>query len=248
MEIRLIGSGGRMRECVGVLKARLENRPGRLLLLPIPTTRDKIFITSTNTTTSAVAEMIDSETVVAGYSIPKDIVSRAGEMGAPLFDASLDERFLLDNAKISGEGALGYILTHSTKALRDMRVGIVGYGRIGHEMTRLCLLFGAEVIVYTARESVTLELGEMGIDARLIDGELDLTDIDILINTTPKRQIDEGAIPKDIDIIDLASGSIFEPSERLIKLSSIPDAFYPETAGRLYAGAILRFLEGEGRV
>ncbi len=248
MEIRLIGSGGRVRECARLLKARLENRPGRLLLLPIPTTRDKIFITSTNTTTSAVAEMIDGDTVVAGYSIPEEIVSRAGEMGAPLFDASLDEEFLLENAKISGEGALGYILTHSLKALRDMRVGIVGYGRIGREMTRLCLLFGAKVRLYTARESVVLELGEMGIDARLIDGKNDLADLDILINTTPKRQIDEGIIPKELDIIDLASGSIFEPSERLIKLSSIPDAFYPETAGRLYAEAILRFLEGEGRL
>ena len=248
MEIRLIGSGGRMRECHRILSSKLCGRGGRLLLLPIPTTRDNIFINSTGTTVKAVAEMIDGETVVAGYSIPEAITERAGDMGAPLFDASLDEKFLLENARISAEGALGYILTHGQKALKDMRVGIVGYGRIGSEMTRLCLLFGARVRLFTARESVALELGEMGIDARLIDENIDLRELDVLINTTPKRQIDEEKIPRDIDIIDLASGSIFEPSERLVKLSSIPDAFYPMTAGRLYAEAILRFLEGEGRV
>lgn len=245
MEIRLIGGGGRIRECGSILESRLEGRDGRLLLLPIPTTRDNIFINSTNTTVKSVAELIDGSTVVAGYSIPEAIVRKARESGAPLFDASLDEDFLLENAKISANGALGYILTHSLKDLGDMRVGIVGYGRIGREMTRLCLLFGAYVRLFTARESVALELGEMGIDARLIDGAADLSDLDILVNTTPKRQIDEGTIPREIDVIDLASGSIFEPSARLIKLSSIPDAFYPKTAGLLYARAILRFLERE---
>jgi dipicolinate synthase subunit A len=169
-------------------------------------------------------------------------------MGAPIFDASLDEEFLLENARISAEGALGYILTHSVKAMGDMKIGIVGYGRIGKEMTRLCLFLGANIRLYTARESVVIELGEMGIDARLIDGDNGLDELDILINTTPKRQITESEIPGGIPIIDLASGSIFEPSERLIKLTSIPEAFYPETAGRLYAGAILGFLEKEGRL
>ncbi len=248
MEIRLIGGGGRIRECGRILKSRLDGVSAKLFVLPIPTTRDNVFINSTETTVGAVIDMIDSGTVVAGYSLPDNIVKKAESVGARIFDASLDEEFLLANAKISANGALGYILTHSPKDMGDMKIGIVGYGRIGQEMSRLCLLLGAKIRLYTAREEVTLELGKMGIDARLIEEKNDLSGLDILINTTPKRQIDEGDIPPHIDIIDLASGKIFEPSPRLIKLSSIPDAFYPETAGRLYAEAILRFFEGEGRV
>ena len=248
MEIRLIGNGGRMRECGRILASVLDAVDGRMILLPIPTTRDNIFINATSSTVRAVADMIDSGAVVACYGAPREISDRAGVVGASVFDASLDEEFLFENAKISANGALGYILTHYPKDMGDMKIGIVGYGRIGKEMTRLCLLFGAMVRIITARESVVMELGELGIDARLIDDNIELSDLDILVNTTPKRQIDEGVIPKNMPIIDLASGSIFEPSTRLIKLSSIPDAFYPETAGRLYAEAILRFLKGEGRV
>ncbi len=248
MEIRLISGGGRVRECYRILASALEKKDGKLIILPIPTTRDNIFINSTATTIPAVADLIDEKTVVAGYGMPKEIVTKAESVGALVCDAALDEKFLLANAKISANGALGYILTHSPKDMGDMKIGIVGYGRIGREMTRLCLLFGADVRLYTARESVVLELGEMGVDARLIDESNDFSDLDVFVNTTPKRQIDESRIPRGIDIIDLASGSIFEPSERLIKLASIPEAFYPKTAGRLYAKAILRFLEGEGRL
>ena len=237
-----------MRECGKILGGILEQNKGRLLILPIPTSRDNIFINSTEITVKATADLIDGQTVVIGYSIPQDIVQRAAEVAAEVFDASLDEEFLLDNAKISANGALGYILTHSPKDIGDMRIGIVGYGRIGREMTRLCLLLGAYVRLYTAREEVALELGEMGIDTRLIADKNDLSDLDILVNTTPKRQINEEDIPSWIDVIDLASGKIFEPSPRLIKLSSIPDAFYPESAGRLYANAILRFLNDGGRI
>ena len=248
MEIRLIGGGGRIRECGRILKNRLDGVSAKLFVLPIPTTRDNIFVNSTETTVSSVIDMIDSETLVAGYLLPRGIVDRAREVGAAFFDASLDEEFLLANAKISANGALGYILTHSPKDMGDMKIGIVGYGRIGREMSRLCLLLGADLRLYTAREEVIFELGEMGIEARLIEEKNDLSGLDILINTTPKKQIDEKDIPAGIDVIDLASGKIFEPSPRLIKLASIPDAFYPETAGRFYAEAILRFLKSEGVV
>ena len=248
MEIRLISGGGRLRECKRILESALAGKDGKILLLPIPTTRDNIFINSTAITVKSVADLPDDRTIVVGYGIPGDIIDGAEKVGARVFDASLDEEFLLANAKISANGALGYILTHSIKDMGDMKIGIVGYGRIGREMTRLCLLFGADVRLYTAREGTAIELCEMGIDARLIGEDSDFSDLDVLVNTTPKKQIADRKIPKEIEIIDLASGSIFEPSERLIKLSSIPEAFYPKTAGRLYAEAVLRFLGKEGRI
>ena len=246
MEIRRFGVGGRLRECERLLRASLASSAGRLILLPIPTTRDNKYISTTDVTISSVASLITTDTAVVGYNIPPEISAGAESVGAMLFDAGKDEDFLMENARVTANGALGYILTHSIKDIADMRIGIVGYGRIGKELMRLLLLLGAEITVFTARETVALELGEMGISARVIDLDTDFSHLDMLINTTPKRQIDESRLPRGLDIIDLASGNIFEPSRGVTKLSSIPDAFYPETAGRLYAEATIKFLERSG--
>ena len=245
MEIRRFGTGGRIRQCESVLKGELCHIDGRLILLPIPTTRDNVFINSTETTLDSVTKLIDENTVIAGYGIPREIADQAAEKGISVFDASCDERFLLENARLTANGALGYILTHFTKDIADMKIGIVGYGRIGRELTRLCLLFGAKIRMFTARESVAMDLGAIGIDTTIIGENTNLSDLDVLINTTPKRQFDEVSLAPLPLVIDLASGSIFDPSEKLIKLSSIPDAFYPESAGRLYAESVLRFLLGD---
>lgn len=248
MEIRSFGVGRRIRECERRLSCALRGLSGRLILLPIPTTRDDKYISGTDTSLESLLPLFSADTAVVGYNIPKKTVIAAKTAGATVFDASLDEDFLIENARISANGALGYLLTHISRDISELSIGIVGYGRIGRELLRLCLLFGSKVMVYTTRESVALELGESGVRAVVISEETDFSDLDILINTAPAKQIDESRLPPSLEIIDLASGVIFEPSARLTKLSSIPDAFYPETAGRLYAEGALKYIEGRGEV
>jgi hypothetical protein len=217
----------------------------KLIILPIPTTRDKKYVSDTSVTVGEISAMLDSGTAVAGYNIPAEITEAAKAVGARIYDASLDEDFLADNAELTARGAVGYILTNSKSDLADMSVGVVGYGRIGVRLVRWLLPFGARLTVYTNRPEVAMELCESGISACLMSGECDYSALDLLINTAPARQIDEGKLPDDLKIIDLASGSIFEPLPRLIKLASIPNAFYPETAGRLYAEGIIRAFGGD---
>lgn len=246
MEIRLFGVGKRMAECQRILAERLESAPGSLILLPIPTTRDKQYITDTVVRVEEILPQLSPDVTVVGYNIPIRVKTAAEEKGARLFDAGLDEDFLLENAVLTAKGTLGYILTHFDKDIADLSFGVVGYGRIGREMLRLLLLLGAKVTVFTTRETVALELGEMGVKTRVITESCDCLGIDILINTAPAKQLREEDFPENLDIIDLASGSIFEPSERLVKLPGVPDKMYPVSAGRLYADAVLRFLESEG--
>ncbi len=242
MEIRSFGAGRRMRECERLLRNESDLYGGLVILLPIPTTRDNIYISGTDQTLLSIRSLFRADTTVVGYNIPDLLVAEAEKSGAKVFDAAKNEEFLLENARISANGAMGYLLTNSTRDLADLNIGVVGYGRIGREMIRLCLLFGAKVTVYTTRRSVAIELGEAGISAVVLGEDTDFSDIDVLVNTAPARQIDESKLPSTIDIVDLASGSIFEQTSRLTKLSSIPDVMYPHTAGRLYAEAIVRFL------
>ena len=241
MEILSFGGGRRLRECQRLLEITSGGLTGRLILLPIPTTRDNIYLNGSDMPLSSVSSLLRPGDTLAGYGI----VPHLAPEGVSVYDAALDERFLYENALISARGALGYILTNFPRDIADMSLGLVGYGRIGRALLRYLLALGADPTVYTRREEIALELGADGVKCSVLQSESDLSSLDILINTTPQRQIDESRLGKETVILDLASGSIFSDSPRLVKLASIPEAYYPLTAGRLYAEGILRHMDME---
>lgn len=245
MEILTFGVGGRIRECERILARRLSATPGRLILLPIPSSRDKKYITQSSYTIENICHVLEHGDYLVGYNLPAELLKFADQKKVKVYDGSLDEAFLGENAFLTAEGTLGYLLTHSKRDPSELSVGIIGYGRIGQRLLRLLLLFGSKITVFTGRKSVALELGEMGVSACLVGEKSDLSGLDILINTAPERQIDESDLPPELEIIDLASGNVFEPSDRLTKLASVPDAMYPLTAGRLYAEAAMDALFGD---
>jgi hypothetical protein len=245
MEILSFGGGRRMRECVRLLESVTNGLSGRLILLPIPTTRDNIYINGTDLALGSVAPLLTRESTLVGYNIPKEIILAAGEASAAVYDAGSDETFLMENAIISARGAVGYVLTNFTRDIADMKIGLVGYGRIGRALLRYLLCLGSEPILYTRRQEIAIELGASGVDCRVLGEDSDLRGLDILINTSPTAQIDPDELDPKTQIIDLASGKPFPSSDRLTKLASIPDAMYPITAGRLYAEGVLRFFDME---
>ena len=248
MKILTFGGGARMAECERLMSSvDLCENIGSLIILPIPTARDNKYISGTAITVGEIAAMLDSYTAVAGYEISAEITVRATEVGATVYDAALDEDFLAQNAELTARGAVGYILTNSKKDISDMSVGVVGYGRIGMRLASWLLRFGCNVTVYTGRPEVALELGGNGIDTEMVGEISSLGGLDILINTAPARQIDDRLLSPDLTVIDLASGNIFPRSEGVVKLASVPELYYPITAGRLYADAILRSM-GEGKI
>lgn len=230
-----------MRECARLLESVTGSLSGRLILLPIPTTRDNIYVNGSDLPISSITDLLRPSDLLVGYNIPSELWVD----GVRVYDAARDERFLYENALISARGALGYILTNFPRDVADMRLGIVGYGRIGRALFRYLLALGADPTVYTRREEVALELGAVGVKCSVLQGETNLSGLDILINTAPAKQFGDTALGDQTVILDLASGGIFTPSERLIKLASIPDAYYPLTAGRLYAEGILCHMDME---
>ncbi len=236
MEIRVFGIEERVAESARLLSdRRSREESGRLILLPIPTSIDGLYIKGTDYTAYDIAALTDSETVIIGYNIPSPITDKAEKVGARIFDALHDEQFLSDNAELTARGALGYILTGSKKDIADMHIGIVGYGRIGMRLLRLLLFFGAKITLYTTRPEVALEMGKIGVSACAPDENADLSGLDILINTAPARQINPYLLDQKTQIIDLASGNVFRGAERLTLLSAVPAKYYPLSAGRVYA-------------
>lgn len=245
MEICTFGVGGRQRACETALSEIKGSRYGRLVLLPIPTTRDSEHVSSTDTPLGDILALVGGGVLVAGYNIPDELGERILSLGGEVYDAALDEDFLLENAEITAEGALGKILCDFKKAPRDMRVGIVGYGRIGKALTRLLLFFGARVKIYTRKESTRLYLAEHGVESSHGESVGDFLGLDLILNTAPAHFLCSEAVEslsESTVFVDLASGKNFEDTASVIKLSSVPDAMYPDTAGKIYARYISRHL------
>ena len=250
MEIRTFGDTRRQRECERRL--RLERRAPlfeRLILLPIPTSRDGVHVTTTDIFLDEVVREADSGVLVAGYNIPEPYASLFIDAGAHVFDAGLDERFLVENAIITARGALGRILCEFDRDVSELRCAVVGYGRIGSRLARYLLFLGASLTVFTGRETLYRSLIFDGVDARLMKSSADLLDYDLIINTAPAPLISEEVcrnLKNGAKIMDLASGSFVPSSPSVIKLSSVPDAMYPVTAGGLYAKYISEYLFYQG--
>lgn len=246
MKIIRLGGGERVTICLGALNEWLGNKgqgDGTLIVLPIPTTRDKIRITDTEITLTELVDLAGPDVKIAGYGIPTHIKEGLEIRGAEVYDAAFDEDFLLENARITAHGALGRILTETGRDLSELVIGVIGYGRIGSVLYELLMFLGAMVIIYSTSEEKIDRLAMSGADVMGVDTAESFSGLDILINTAPKRLLSSKEELKLLDsgtkIIDLASGRNFS-SEKVVVMSSIPDKMYPISAGRLYAKHIMR--------
>lgn len=246
MKIRKTGSSGRVAIAARALETLLAHRGGELLLLPIPTTRDKIHLTGTDKTLRETLCGVGRGDAVLCYGLPEELRLELRERGVAACDASLDEEFLAENAAITADGALGRLLTGLDRAPCDLAVGIIGYGRIGSRLLSRLLFLGARCAVISSRHEVRLSLAECGVECREPASPDRFSGLDALINTAPAEVMTDGELAallsEGVTVIDLASGHFLPDDPAVLKLSSVPDAMYPVTAGRLYAEYAVRML------
>ena len=222
----------------------------RIILLPIPTTRDGVRLSGTEILISDILMDTALGDAVIGYGIPREDIEIIEASGGVCVDLAEDEEFLSENARLTALGAVGYILTKLPRAADEMTVGVVGYGRIGEELVTYLISLGAEVVVFTSNNATRVALGAYGIRTEHYDrdeGVLDIPcEVRALINTAPislSGSFQGGVIPDGLAVIELASGNNFEGVSGVVRLPSLPERAYPESASEVYYRAILRGLE-----
>ncbi len=250
MNINTYGNDERLKFCREYIYKQPIKFFSDIALLPIPTTKDGVTLNGVTESIDDICRALKPGDAAVGYGLPRSMREGLSAAGALAVDISLDEEFLTDNARLTAEGTIGRILSEEKKAPRDMKIGIIGYGRIGKCLLNLLLFLGADVIVFTSKSETRLELCAVGVSA--VDTSIaDFDDfiksfqgIDILINTAPSKIIPNGSASSlaKTRIIELASGDNMPDGVKYEKFSSVPALMYPESAGFVLGAAVIRML------
>ena len=158
-----------------------------------------------------------------------------------------DEQYLSENAKLTAEGAVAAVMNKIPFSLRKTKILVIGYGRIGKELTRLLRSFEADVTVAARREESRSEAGTNSIEISRIQSAV--SKYSLILNTVPNAVILESGllhIKNTTFLFELASKPYGFDMERAKSLgihayleSGIPGRYCPESA----AAAIFRYIE-----
>ncbi len=250
MNINTYGKDERLKFCREYIYRQSVDFSSDIVLLPIPATKDGIMINGTDDKFSEICSKMNPGDAVIGYGIPREIREIFSSAGLLSVDVSLDEEFLQYNAKLTAEGTLAHILSEHKKAPCDMKIGIIGYGRIGKYLLNCLLFLGADVIVFTSKSETRLDLCSLGVSAvstacgNFPGLQEAFRGLDILINTAPAKIISEGDVPllKSTRVIELASGDNMPKDLYYERFRAVPAMMYPESAGFALGAAVIRML------
>lgn len=225
---------------------------GSIVVLPYPSVKsDQIVGLSKNEQTELA--LLSSGNILIGGSFSASFL-QALPQDIQVIDVSTSEPFLMNNARLSAECALGKAIVTYPGALRGSKVLVMGYGRIGAELSRLLLACGAEVCVFARNPENKPHppyLNMCDLASHHCEGAF--SEFQCIFNTIPKPIIDLQIIRslrEDCYFYELASapGGLFEGAElplkeRYLKLPGLPGKYAPAQAGKFYAQEILRRLE-----
>ena len=252
IKIHISGNDSRLKYCGELIEKNIGEAAGELYLLPIPTSTDGQTINKTKESFFDFSARVCVGAIVVGYEIPRPLRAVLVERSAMVVDVARDEEYLAANADLTADGTVGRILTECRSALRDISVGVIGYGRIGQRLVRDLMFFGSRVTVFTSKKELRDDLALLGVgsvDSMNIEGaDADeiLGSLDFLINTAPARLLGGDSVKalSSVRVIELASGDNFPEGLIYYRFSAIPAVMYPKSAGKVLYEAVVRMSGG----
>ncbi|MBQ3264366.1 MAG: hypothetical protein IJH07_01180 [Ruminococcus sp.] len=168
-----------------------------------------------------------------------------------VYDYAAQEDFLLKNAELTAEGAVGLLISDYEGAIRDTEILVTGYGRIGKALCAYLGAMGAKVTAAVRKQSDRMSAMEHGYPA--VDyPEIDFGRFRVICNTVPAPVLGVDAVDlmrEDVFIVDLASapGGVdrARAEERgltCVHALSLPGKTAPLTAGMIIKDTIINIL------
>ena len=230
----------------------------KYIILPVPASRNKKVINAPFSNADIVLSEklfsnLKNKVVFAG--IVSSLIEDVKPSGLHIRDYYQREDFLIPNALLTAEGAVGIALKEYGKSIFSSRCLVVGFGRIGKILAKLLKNMGAKVTV-SARSVKDISLAKIsGFETTNVSKINEKADFDLIFNTVPALVLDAAALSflsSARMIIDLASApggtdkfAAEELGIKLIPALGIPGKCFPEAAGEIIADVIYKMIEEE---
>lgn len=225
-------------------------RSADAILLPIPAAdRGGVIRGTEGLSPSALLPWLRSGSLILGGNLSASLVASARELGIRTFDYLNSESFVLQNAYLTAQAALGILLRELPVCLHRTGIAVLGFGRIGKFLVRMLRSLGAEVTVF-ARSGGDLAMASLiGVETKTVSqlsSERALGAVRAVVNTAPARLLTTAHLSHleaDTLLLELASGSDNLPplpngsSLRVLSAQGLPGKCFPKSAGRIVAEA-----------
>lgn len=233
-------------------KQKIGEADAVLLPWPVSFARERLVGAETLTKTEALDLLPRCRILLHGRNVDERELGNARRLLRP----ETDEEFLMQNARLTAEGAVLCAVRELGGALLSRACVVTGFGRIGRQLAvRLCAM-GMFVMVCARSEEQMRAAHSLGAHpvplaqlARAVSGA------DVVFNTVPARIWDEqtlARIPKGTPVIELAGAPYGADPElarrmgvRLTIESGLPGRYAPMEAGAALFQTVLRALETE---
>ena len=171
---------------------------------------------------------------------------------ARLIDLWADEALLLENARLTAEGAVAAAMRTSSRSIKEMRCLVIGWGRIGRELTELLVAIGASVTVASRSAHSRCQAVARGARTAFTEAIADaLPGQQLIFNTAPAMVLDEDALrraERDVMIVDLASPpygvdlwAAWRRGMRAWREPGLPGRYCPTSAAQALLDAMDRY-------
>lgn len=268
MNYVLIGGDGRMQQLYRLMKSAgdgvrlyaMESAPlpeeakcaepacdGAVYVLPLPAEKRRGFINApfspTPTETARLFSELPQNALVCGGKLGTEMRKLAAVCGLRLYDYMLLPDFVVGNAAITAEAAVGLLMDATPGCIAGKRILILGRGRIGKLLGDKLKAMGADVWVMSGNPEAAALAGALGFGITPPGG--DTSGFDMAVNTAPamilsprqQRGFNDGCV-----LLELASAPGFDATEvrhcRLISAPGLPGKYAPEAAAELMYAAV----------
>lgn len=218
-----------------------------------------VFSPSRKVTLTETAKIRNASTVFA-FAIDDRAKDELLLKSADLVNIMDDEIFSYKNAVLTAEGVLPILVADTKQALTELKVMVLGIGRLGKSVCELLKRLRVNVTpVVTTEQEECISCVYIREDYLTLENyAAHVGEYSVIINTIPSAVLHQPILEKlgeESVIIDLASkpgGTDFAYCERngihAVHALSLPAKYSPQTAGKYLKERLLRYLNKEEKL
>jgi len=199
------------------------------LILPIPCTRDGVYISNTNIRFCDIFPLLNNVVVFLGCKDRVDF-----EFGnVKVFDITENEKFKQKNAILTVEGVLALSIKSTLRSIYGSKILIAGYGRIGSYLARQLISLGAKIFVVEKDENKIKDKNiDFVTDIKLLPNNINF---DMIFNTINENILADFTTTTIFDIANTLSGY------NIVSTQSLPAIYSAYSSALIVAESIYSF-------